>query len=175
MRFRLLVAGLLAAAPLSFAPRALRAQTPVRFSGAAALALPIGDLGDAADAGFSLALRGEGPLGSPGWSLRGDLTWDRFDGRGGVDAYSYLGVAANVLHRGHAGRFYEFGGLGLYGSHTAFVDGLNHDDTNLGLQLGLGLDLNQGPHAPFVEFGLTNVFTPGSGSVWFPVRVGIRF
>jgi hypothetical protein len=156
-------------------PRATAAQTPVRFSGAAALALPIGDLGDAADVGFSLALRGEAKLTSPGWSVRGDLSWDRFSGKGVVDSYSYLGVAANLVHRDGAGRVYEFGGLGLYGSKTAFADALDHDDTNLGMQFGLGLDFNTAPHAPFVEFGLTNVFTSGGNSLWFPVRFGVRF
>src|SRR5579862_9678098 len=107
-------------------PAALRAQTPVRFSAAAALALPIGDLGDAADVGFNLALRGEGRLASPGWSVRGDLTWDRFGGKGAVDSYSYLGVAGNMLHRSGGSRLYEFGGLGLYGSRTGFVDRLSH-------------------------------------------------
>lgn len=157
------------------APRAARAQTPVTFSGAAALALPIGDLGNAADVGFSVALRGEGRLGPPGWSLRGDLNWDHFSGKGAVDSYSYLGLAGNAVHRSGGSRLYEFGGLGLYGAKTAFVDQLSHDDTDLGLQLGLGLDLSSGPHPTFVEFGLTSVFTSGSNSLWFPVRFGVRF
>lgn len=175
MRFRSIVSAACVALALAVVPRAARAQAPIRFSGAAALALPIGDLGDAADVGFNLSVRGEGRLSSPGWSVRGDLSWDRFGGKGIVDAYSYLGAAANIVHRGSAGRLYEFGGLGLYNSKTSFGDGLNRDDTNLGLQLGLGLDLNPGPHTPFVEFGLTNVFTSGSNSLWFPVRFGVRF
>jgi hypothetical protein len=157
------------------APRAVHAQTPIRFSGAAALALPIGDLGDNADLGFDLALRGEGKLSSPNWGLRGDLSWDRFGGKGVVDSYSYLGVAGNLVHRAGGSRMYEFGGLGLYDSKTSFVNDANHDDTNLGLQLGLGLDLNEGPHPTFVEFGLTSVFTSGNNSLWFPVRFGVRF
>jgi len=164
-----------ACALATFVPHVARAQTPVTFSGAAALALPIGDLGNAADVGFNLALRGEGKIGSPGWSLRGDLSYDRFGGKGVVDSYSYLGVAANLVHRTGAGRLYEFGGLGIYGSKTSFENQLDHDDTNLGVQMGLGLDLNPGPHTPFVEFGLTSVFTSGSNSLWFPVRFGVRF
>jgi hypothetical protein len=156
------------------APRA-QAQTPVRFSGAAALVLPVGDLGNASDPGIDLAFRGEGPIGSRGWSLRGDLTWDRFPGRGIVDSYSYLGVAANLVHRDRGDRLYEFGGLGLYGDKTELVNSDNHSDTNLGLQIGLGLDLAGGQHPPFVEFGLTTAFTSGGNSIWLPVRVGIRF
>jgi len=154
---------------------ALRAQTPVRFSAAAALALPIGDLGDAADIGFNLGLRGEGRLARPGWSLRGDLSWDHFGGKGFVDSYSYLGVAANLLHRSTGSKAYQFGGLGLYSAKTAFVDRLNTEETNVGMQLGVGLDFKPGDVNTFLEFGLTDVFTSGSSSLWFPLRFGIRF
>ncbi len=159
----------------AFVPRTAHAQTPVVFSGAAALGLPIGDLGNAADVGMSLAIRGEGRLTSPGWSLRGDLSWDRFGGRGPVNAYSYVGFAGNLVHHEQNSQLYEFGGLGLYGSKTSFVDAADHDDTNLGVQMGLGLNFSPGPHTPFVEFGLTSVFTSGSNSLWFPVRFGVRF
>lgn len=169
-----LCAGCMLAAA-SFVPRATRAQTPVRFSGAAAVALPVGNLGDAADPGMSLALRGEARLPWQNWSFRGDLTYDRFGGRGAVDAYSYFGAAANMLHRSSAGRIYEFAGAGLYGSRTSYAGQVNIDGSNFGVQTGLGIDLAPGPHTPFVEFGITNVFTQGTNTVWFPVRFGIRF
>ena len=169
-----MVAALMAAS--AAAPGSTGAQTPIRFSGAAALALPIGDLGNAADPGVNLSLRGEGNVSrSKEWSVRGDLSWDRFSGRGLVDSYSFIGVAGNLVHRGTASRLYEFGGLGLYGGKTNFVDRLSRDDTNLGLQVGVGLDLTGGVHPTFVEFGLTNVLTPGNNSLWFPVRIGVRF
>jgi hypothetical protein len=165
-----------ALAVATFAPHAAKAQeTTVRFSGAAALGLPAGDLGNAADVGYSLSLRGETRLWAPEWKFRGDLSWDRFPGRGIVDAYSYLGLAGNMMHRSQGDRFYEFGGLGLYGGTTAFNNQLNQSETNLGLQMGLGLDLAPGPHTPFMEFGVTNVFTSGSNTLWFPVRFGVRF
>jgi hypothetical protein len=159
----------------AFAPSVARAQTPVRFSGAASVAMPVGDLGNSASAGYSLALRGEGRLWSPNWSFRGDLSWDRFSGRGDVDAYSYLGAAGNLVHRSSASRVYEFGGLGMYGSTTAFTNQSNLTATDLGFQTGVGVNFDSGPHTPFVEFGVTNVFTSGRNSVWFPVRFGIRF
>ena len=158
------------------APQVARAQTPVRFSGAVSLGLPIGDLGNATDLGYGLTFRGEGKLSNPEWGLRGDLTWDRFPGRGGIDAYSYLGLAGNFVHRMPSESLYEFAGLGLYNNTISFNGGgANVSDTNLGLQLGVGLDLAKGPHTPFVEFGLTSVFTSGANTLWFPVRFGIRF
>jgi hypothetical protein len=164
-----------ALAVATLAPHAAQAQTPIRFSGAAALALPIGDLGNATDLGYSLALRGEAKLWAPEWKIRGDFSWDRFPGRGIVDAYSYLGLAGNMVHRSVGDRLYEFGGLGLYGGTTSFNNQLNQSATNLGAQAGLGIDLAPGPHTPFMEFGVTNVFTSGSNTLWFPVRFGVRF
>ncbi|MFI5245223.1 MAG: hypothetical protein ACHQQR_08360 [Gemmatimonadales bacterium] len=175
MRHRSILLAACALTVATLAPSHARAQTPIRFSGAAALALPIGDLGDAADVGFNLALRGEGRLPARNWSLRGDLSWDRFSGKGIIDSYSYYGLAGNLVHRNPTGRLYEFGGLGLYGNTTTFANQLNRSDTNLGVQMGLGLDLAPGPHTPFVEFGLTSVFTSGNNSLWFPVRFGVRF
>jgi hypothetical protein len=158
------------------APRAARAQTPIRFSGAVSLGLPIGDLGNAADLGYGLAFRGEYKLASsPEWAVRGDLNWDRFPGRSPVDAFSYVSLGGNFVHRMPGETLYEFAGLGLYSNSTSFVGGGSVSDTNLGLQMGLGLDLGKGPRTPFVEFGLTSVFTSGSNTLWFPVRFGIRF
>ena len=175
MKFRngLMTACVLAAAMV--APRAARAQTPIRFSGAVNLGLPIGDLGNAADLGYGLAFRGEGKLSSPEWDLRGDITWDRFPGRGVVDNYSYLSLAGNFVHRMPGENLYEFVGPGLYENTVSVTGGGSASDTNLGLQMGIGLDLAKGPHTPFVEFGLTSVFTSGANTLWFPVRFGIRF
>jgi hypothetical protein len=151
------------------------AQTPVRFSVVGGLSLPVGDLGNNADLGLNLGVRGEGRALSPGWAFRGDLSWDRYDGRGGVSEYSYLAFAGNLVHHESGGRLYEFGGLGIYNSRVAFSDALDHTDTNLGVQMGLGLDLTSKAPNLFTEFGLTSAFTSGRSSVWFPVRFGVRF
>jgi hypothetical protein len=187
MRFRkLLMVSFSAVAPSlasiaaieAITPSALRAQdapTPIRFSVAAAAALPVSDLGTANDVGFSLAFRGEGRLGSPGWGLRGDLSWDRFSGRGDVDSYSYLSAAGNLVYHNRGGNTYEFGGLGLYNAMTEYVDQLNRNNTNPGMQAGVGVNLSRGPNPAFMEFGLVSVFEPGGSAVWFPLRFGVRF
>lgn len=156
-------------------PMRTSAQTPVRFSVVGGLSLPVGDLGSNADLGVNLGVRGEGRAISPGWAFRGDLSWDHYDGRGGVNAYSYLAVAGNLVHHEAGGRLYEFGGLGIYNSRIAFADALDRSDTNLGVQMGLGLDLSSKVPNVFTEFGLTSAFTSGRSSVWFPVRLGVRF
>jgi len=175
MKFRhTLITACVAVAAIA-APRAAHAQTPIRFSGAVGLGLPIGDLGNAANLGYGLTFRGEGKLANPEWGLRGDITWDRFPGRAPIDNYSYLSLAGNFVHRMPGESLYEFAGLGLYGSTTSFNGGANVSTTDLGIQMGVGLDLSKGPHTPFVEFGLTSAFTSGANTLWFPVRFGIRF
>lgn len=152
----------------------LGAQTPVHFSVAGGLGLPLSDLGDGADLGLNLALRIEGRPHAPNWGVRGDVSYDRFDGRGGVNEYSYLGFGANLVHRARSGRMYQFGGLGLYNSRVEFTNSLSRTDTNLGVQMGLGFDLTA-DRGVFTEFGLTSAFTSGRNSLWVPVRVGLRF
>jgi hypothetical protein len=150
------------------------AQTPVRFSVVGGLSLPIGDLGNSSDLGLNLGLRGEGNTSAPGWAMRGDVSFDRYDGRGAVNSYSYLGFAGNLVHREASGKFYEFGGLGVYNSKVAFTDSFDRSDTNLGMQVGAGLDWTSDRRL-FTEFGLTSAFTSGRSSLWFPLRVGFRF
>lgn len=151
-----------------------QAQTPVRFSVIGGMSLPIGDLGNSSNLGLSIGLRGEGKPMAPGWSWRGDIGYDRFGGRDAVDHYSYTTVAANLVHHESGGSWYEFGGLGFYASTVAFTSTINRSDTNLGMQLGGGFDLTS-DHKVFLEGGLTSAFTSGRSSLWFPVRVGIRF
>jgi hypothetical protein len=145
---------------------------PIRFGLSGGLSLPAGDLGDAADAGAAIGIRAEGRLRAPRWSLRGDLALDHFDGRGGVDAYSYSSLAGNLVHREGNGRFYEFGGLGVYHARTSFIDSFNRSDTNLGVQFGVGAEFTTRAPRWFAEAGFTSAFTSGRSSLWFPVRVG---
>ena len=176
-------------------PIALRGQTPIRFSAAGGISLPVGDLGDGANVGFNLGFRGETTRGRE-WRFRGDLTWVRFgakpvfylaspDGfpcgypdcrsRRYSSSYSYVGLAANLLHH-ETGRVYEFGGLGIYNQKLS-INGLQggYSNTNLGLQAGVGVEFNSPDLHSFVEFGLTNVFTSGPNALWFPLKFGIRF
>ncbi|MHB1312165.1 MAG: hypothetical protein ACYC3L_09125 [Gemmatimonadaceae bacterium] len=170
-----LVPILLGASPVQAQKSRVDSPSPVRIGVFGGLALPAGDLGNAADVGFGLGLRVEGRAQAPGWALRGDLSWDRFDGRRTVNAYSYTALAGNLVHRERSGRFYEFGGLGVYNSRVAFVDGFDASDTNLGVQLGLGADLTSVTPRLFAELGLTSAFTSGRSSIWFPVRIGFWF
>ncbi|MBI2409361.1 MAG: outer membrane beta-barrel protein [Gemmatimonadetes bacterium] len=181
-----MVAALLCALAAT-APHAAGAQTPratmrpaptaspIRIGVSGGLSIPAGDLGNATGAGAALALRGEGRLHNPRWALRADLAWDRFDGRGVVDAYSYASLAASLVHRESGGRVYEFGGMGVYNARTAFVNDVDRSATNLGMHAGAGVEFpTRAPHW-FAEAGLTSAFTSGRSSIWLPVRVGFWF
>jgi hypothetical protein len=183
MKVRLIALGAIAA---MFGLAAVgHAQIPIHFSGAAGMSPPIGDLGDASTVGFNLNMRGETGI-SRTWGWRGDISWDRFGGRGDTDNWTYLGFAGNVIHR-QAGPLYEYGGLGVYNQRQALLRPFaDIDETNLGVQTGVGYNFpRMGRTNTFVEIGLVNVFKPGSSagnaltpsanSVWFPVRFGIRF
>lgn len=158
--------------PASRQPTSPSAVSSLRFALGGGFAIPAGDLGRAADGGFSLGLRAEGRLPAPNWMARADLTWDRFDGRGAVNAYSYTSLAANLVHHAPATRFYQFGGLGVYNAHTAFVNALDRSDTNLGMQMGIGFDMSTPAPRWFAEAGFASAFTSGRSSLWFPVRIG---
>lgn len=151
------------------------AAAPVRFALAGGLSLPAGDLGSDADLGIALGARAESRLRNPRWGMRGDLSWDRYDGHSAVSSFSYVALAGNLVHHGGTGRVYQFGGLGVYNSHLRYVNGADRSSTNLGVQAGVGVALSRGNPSWFTEFGLTSAFTSGRSSVWFPVRAGFWF
>jgi len=151
------------------------APSSVRFAFAGGLSVPAGDLGADADLGIALGVRAEGRMRDPRWGMRGDLSWDRYDGHTFANSFSYLSLAGNLVHHERTGRFYEFGGLGVYNSRMQFVNGADRSDTNLGMQAGVGVTLPSGSARWFTEFGLTSAFTSGRSSIWFPLRAGFWF
>jgi hypothetical protein len=153
---------------------AARAGAQQGVSIGAGLALPIGALGDQAGTGFGIALRDEGPL--PWWQLdyRVDVGLEHFPGRAGAASLDYTSIAFNVV-QWPSKTLYDFGGVGLYNSRTTrSSDRFGSSGTNIGLQGGVGY-VWEGRYLPFVEFGLTNLFTGGQNAPWFSVRVGGHF
>ncbi len=147
----------------------------LRFGFAGGLSIPAGDLGNSTSTGFAIAVRGETPLSAARWSARADLSFDRFDGRGIVNAYTYTALAASLVHHDGDDRMYQYGGLGVYNSRTAFVGASDLSSTDLGVQAGLGYDFRTTAPRWFLEAGLASAFTSGRSSLWFPVRVGFWF
>ncbi len=151
------------------------ASSGLRFGFVGGLSIPAGDLGSSTSTGVAIAVRGETPLRAARWSARADLSYDRFDGRGFVDAYTYTALAASLVHHDLEDRLYQYGGLGVYNSRTAFVGASDVSSTDLGVHAGLGYDFRTTAPRWFLEAGLSSAFTSGRSSLWFPVRVGFWF
>jgi hypothetical protein len=145
----------------------------MRVSGAIGLSAPIGDLDKRGGTGFGAAIRTESQLGSDNWSLRGDFSFDRFGGKGGVNSYQFFTVATNLVHRSNP-KLYQFGGFGIYTAQTAVSADNSRSESAFGFQGGMGFNLTTTGLKTFLEFGITDVLTTARSSVWFPVRFGIR-
>ena len=153
----------------------------VGFSGGASL--PVGNLKDVADVGYSVAghvyLR---PQAVKAFMFRGDVTYDSWNGTGTTSKLNSLGVIANVLFPltdDNAGiRPYLVGGAGLYrfGS-TVKVGTLEISNTvnKFGVQGGAGLEFKLAGMSTFLEGKYVNVFNDGRSTSYIPVTFGVRF
>jgi hypothetical protein len=163
--------------------------------------LPNGDYGDAAKVGVVangfLDLRFADHFG-----LRGSLLWSRSDidnpiirSRGSVTLPSVFGpVSGNVNVLGasadavmplstSAFRPYLIGGVGVYrrrvaqdisGTITEF-ESLRESDTKVGVNGGLGLELQVLGTSLFTEARYYSINTPSSRTNFIPVTIGVRF
>lgn len=183
-RAALLRAALLGAALVALVAQRAEAQRrgmsqDRQLSIAVGAGLAVGGLSQQASGpGIGVALRTATPLGASNWLLRTDVSFDRFSGTGDVDNNQFFTFATNAVHRTNT-RLYQFGGLGIYTAKKVLKSSTLRSETAFGLQGGVGLEFGSdregGSAHPFVEFGLTDAFTTGRTSVWFPVRVGLRF
>jgi hypothetical protein len=148
------------------------------------LSVPMGDFGDAYNAGFNVS----GHLGLQSSALpvglRFDLGYNRWE-LDGFDANlrSLAGIANVMLNfprpSGSTVRPYVSGGLGIYNTKlsrdvtggTVSTDG----ETNVGLNVGAGLDFGLSGISTFVEARFHSVFTDVSNTNFVPVVFGIRF
>jgi hypothetical protein len=152
-----------AAAPLS-------AQQTV----AAGVLLPIGDLDNAAATGFGIALRNENYLARH-WSLRTDVGYEYFGGKGTVKNTQTTSFALNLVQH-PTSALYAFGGAGLYLQKTTRTSDSQSRATNtLGFQGGVGVQLGDLWRFP-LSAELAVVHTTGAGAYsWFPLRVAVGF
>ncbi|QJR36677.1 outer membrane beta-barrel protein [Gemmatimonas groenlandica] len=169
-------------------PALLSAQSaarPVSFGLSGGVSLPSGDLGDAADAGYVIAGHVYyKPTTIQALRFRGDVSFDRWaikNTLAGADASTRnVGIVANALYD-FAGngtspvKPYLLAGLGLYNNKTssaASSDG--GGSTDIGIQVGGGMEYQLSGFATFVEAKYVNTFS-GSGVSWIPLSFGVRF
>jgi hypothetical protein len=164
------------------APATLVAQTAdtrtISIGASGGLSLPLGNRGDALESGYALAghvyLR---PATFTALRFRADVTLDRFNFKGaGNDSFRSLGIVGNMLYDFPTAttsmvRPYAVGGLGLFNLKASDADG----DSNLGIQVGGGLNFQLSGFTTFAEAKFVNVFTDGGSTRYVPITFGVRF
>lgn len=161
------------------------ADKPVSFGVSGGLSVPMGNLGDGANSGFTVAGHAfYKPAGISAVRFRGDVAYDKWgvkDAGGDADLRS-LSFVANALYDFPSQsnvRPYLIGGLGAYNSKAIInlgqVTASTNSSTDLGLQVGGGLTFKLSGFDTFAEAKFVNVFTSGSSTTWLPITFGVRF
>lgn len=166
-------------------PAALSAQTaarPVSFGLSGGISLPTSD---GADAGYVIAGHVYyKPSSIQALRFRADVSMDRWSvkkANAGEDASTRsVGVVANALYDFAASgtstvKPYLLTGLGLYNTKTSVGnDNLGGGATDVGIQVGAGMEFPLAGFATFVEAKYVNAFS-GTGVSWIPISFGVRF
>jgi len=179
--------GLLSLLALPLSMQAQDAKT-VSFGASGGLSLPMGDLSDGAEAGYSVAghifLK---PNASKALGFRGDVAYDSWGAKGlagqlADGSLSSLAFAANVMFalggEGAAMKPYLIGGGGMYRSKASFsVLGFSGSATSTdpGIQAGAGFDFKLSGFSTFLEAKFVNIFSDGNSTTYVPITFGVRF
>jgi hypothetical protein len=173
-----------AVAALMMTPAMVSAQSSaVGFGLSGGLSVPTGDFGDAVDAGYSIAghvfLK---PSSMKSLRFRGDVSFDRYSYKGNGDGnFRSLGFVGNaLLDLASSGgvKPYVLGGLGAFnGKASTSVGSVNvsTSSTDVGIQLGGGLNFQLSGFSTFLEAKYVNVFTENNSTGYIPITFGVRF
>ncbi len=172
-----------AVAVLLMTPAMVSAQSSaVGFGLSGGLSVPTGDLGDAVDAGYSIAghvfLK---PASMRSVRFRGDVSYSGFDYKGIDASYRSLGFVGNALldlSTSGGVKPYVLGGLGAFNGKASENDGsrvVSTSSTDVGIQAGGGLTFQLSGFSTFLELKYVNVFTDGNSIGYIPITFGVRF
>ena len=175
---RLIALAALAAAPtLAFAQK----SSSVQFGVSGGLSVPTGNLSDGVDAGYQVA----GHMwvwSSPTIGFRGDVSYDNWKTKtGNVNLRSLAAVANIVAHPASMAKSavapYFVGGVGAFNTkaYTSSTSSSSNTKTNLGVQVGAGLEFRLSGFSTFAEAKFVNVFSSGNNTNWIPITFGVRF
>ena len=179
---------ILGLATLLMAPAALQAQNTrtVSVGVSGGLSLPMGDLGDGADAGYNVTGHIYFKPSTMKFALRGDVSYDSWKSKASsslVDASrNSMGFTGNgVLYMGEstaAMRPYLLAGGGMYRTKfTSSIGSVSNTSTSTdpGIQGGVGVSFNLSGFSTFLEARYVNVFRDGSSMNFVPIAFGVRF
>jgi len=173
-----------AVAALIMTPALVSAQSSaVGFGLSGGLSVPTGDLGDAVDAGYSIA--GHVFLKSSSMKslrFRGDVSYNGFDYKNIDASYRSLGFVGNALidlSTNGGVKPYVLGGLGAFNGKRSTQIGsaavVSTSSTDVGIQVGGGLNFQLSGFSTFLEVKYVNVFTDNNSAGYTPITFGVRF
>ncbi len=147
--------------------------------------LPIGDLGNGTDPGYTVAghvfFR---PASFDKAMLRADVSYDSWKASvlGADYTRSSLGVTGNVLLSvggdGSTTGLYLLGGGGMFRSAFSGLVGIGPSSvsaTDPGVQGGAGVQFALSGFSTFAEVKVVNVFGDGGSARYIPITFGVRF
>ena len=136
--------------------------------------VPIGGLDKVAGTGFGIGLRNESNL-SRLWSLRTDVGYEYFSGKGTTKNVQMTSFGANLVNR-MSGSLYAFGGAGLYLRKTnSTLNNQSQASNTVGLQGGIGIELGDLWRFPLsAEIAVVHPMSKENYS-WFPLRFAVGF
>lgn len=160
------------------------AQAQLHYGIAGGLSAPVGDFGDAVDAGYHLTglLSLSVPLAPVG--LRVEGSFNEFKYKSGLLSTSakariWSGTANAVLSTPGIIGPYLIGGLGFYNASTSCSGCSSSSSTKFGLNGGAGFKLGLTGFSAFIEARyhyISSGTTAGGGNTQFiPVSVGLTF
>lgn len=177
---------MLSVAALVSAPTFLAAQQNTRsiqIGASGGLSLPIGSLGDGVKSGYVIAGHVYyQPSGFKSLGYRADVSLDKWSAKvSGLDLRS-LGLVANAIFHLPSSTAsmvhpYALGGVGIFNNKTSGNSlGITYSATSsdVGVQVGGGIDFALSGFSTFAEAKFVNVFSKG-GTRWIPVSFGVRF
>ncbi|MBL0170859.1 MAG: outer membrane beta-barrel protein [Gemmatimonadaceae bacterium] len=169
-------------------PFAMQAQTTRTLSlgVSGGLSLPMGNLGDNADAGYNVTGHVYFKPSTMKFALRGDVGYDSWKSKSSnsvvsadVSSLSFTGNGIFYLGESTAAmRPYLLVGGGMYRTKSsASVSGVSASSTSTdpGIQGGLGMSFNLNGFNTFLEAKYVNVFGDGDSMNYVPITFGIRF
>ncbi|MEO7996706.1 MAG: outer membrane beta-barrel protein [Gemmatimonadaceae bacterium] len=186
---RLVGIAALAALPAMAQAQSSTTARPVSFGVSGGASIPMGDLSDGVDVGYNI---GAHVLLSPAsmqmLAFRGDVSLDSWKLKNNSKAsFRALDVMGNVILKSSSAmaiKPYAIGGLGLVNSRASATSTVvggttvtveSQSKSNLGVQVGGGLEFQLSGFTTFIEAKFVNAFTQDNSTTWIPVTFGIRF
>lgn len=182
------LARVLGMAVMIFAPLGLSAQSgagkALSFGVSGGLAVPTGETADNMKTGYDVTGHVFYNLSSSGkLALRGDVSYDKWSAKDEFGDFNsrILGIVGNVILSPSTGavRPYLLGGAGVFRSKSsstvAGATGSYSSDSEMGVQVGAGLQFQLSGFSTFAEARYVNVFADGGDAKWIPIVFGVRF